>query len=288
MSTFDQSGGFGSPARGGSGGGDAGGFNSPGNTGGKGNRTRVQNLVPCTVNQIRTATKDDDRFLIGQIELGQIELFGVIMDSREASTNVTYMINDFTGEDIQVRHWIDEADDETAGVRESQLYRKHTLIRICGNVREIQGTRSIVAFRIFPVHDYNEFSCHILEVIHAQMLHQMLTKGGGGSVIGMDTSANASSSTIMGSSANHAVDTSYGGSNAYQPVKGLSPIQNQVLAYIRLKSNGSETGPAIGQITSDLASSFPANQVRETVEYLSNEGHVYSTLDDNHFRATDV
>lgn len=271
---FDQSGGFGSPARGG---GDAGGFNSQGNSAGKANRTRVQNLVPCTVNQIRTATKDDDRFLIGSVELGQIELFGVIMDSREASTNVTYMINDFTGEDIQVRHWIDEADDETAGVRESQVFRNHMLVRICGNVREIGGSRNVVAFRIFPVHDYNEFSCHILEVIHAQMLHQMLKKGSGGSVVGMDTSAT------------NAGDDSVGTSNVHAPVKGLSGIQNQVLAFIRAKSaNGEETGPSIEQILPGLASSLNGQQVREAIDYLSNEGHVYSTVDDHHFRATDV
>jgi len=280
MSMFDQGGGgFGSPARGGS---DAGGFNSQGNSAAKANRTRVQNLVPCTVNQIRTATKDDDRFLIGTIELGQIELFGVIMDSREASTNVTYMINDFTGEDIQVRHWIDEADDETAGVRESQVLRKHTLVRICGNVREIQGTRSVVAFRIFPVHDYNEFSCHILEVIHAQMLHQMLTKGSGGSVVGMDTTNNVAADTAAPA----------GTHNVPAPVRGLTPVQNQVLAFIRSKSQGpgcDESGPSINQIIPGLASSgLNERQIKEAIEYLSNEGHVYSTLDDFHFRATDV
>jgi len=266
---FDQDGGgFTSPARGGGDGG--GGFNSPGNTGGKANRTRVQNLVPCTINQIRTARKEDDRFLIGTMELGQIELFGIIMDSREASTNVTYMLNDFTGEDIQVRHWLEEADDEAAGSRESQVYKKHSLVRICGNVRELQGTRSLVAFRIFPVHDFNEFSCHILEVIHAQMLHQMMTKGGGGSIVSggaMDTSSSM---------------------NAPAPVKGLSSIQNQVLAYIRDRSHVTESGPRIDEILSKLAASFSDRQVREAIEFLSNEGHVYSTLDEDHFRATDL
>jgi len=272
---FDQSGGFGSPARGGGGGGDAGGFNSQGNSATKANRTRVQNLVPCTVNQIRTATKDDDRFFIGKIELGQIELFGVIMDSREASTNVTYMINDFTGEDMQVRHWIDEADDETAGARESQVFRKHTLVRICGNVREIQGTRSVVAFRIFPVNDYNEFSCHILEVIHAQLLHKYLTEGAGGTVTGMDTST----------SANHVADTSAGVPIAGAGVPGLSAVQNAVLAFIR--GSKKENGPGFDNIPPSLLTSFSEQQVRAALDFLSNEGHIYSTISDTHFQATD-
>jgi len=273
---FDQSGGFGSSqSGGGDGGGDGGGFNSPGGSA-KANRTRVQNLVPCTINQIRTANKEDDRFLIGTMELGQIELFGVIMDSREASTNVTYMLNDFTGEDIQVRHWLEEADDEAAGQRESQVFRKHTLVRICGNVRDIQGTRSVVAFRIFPVHDFNEFSCHILEVIHAQMVHQMLQKGAGGSVV----QSEASTSFAGGSDAN--------AGNAPAPVKGLSGVQNQVLAYIRSLSQNTESGPRIGDILQELAKKgLSEKQVREAIEYLSNEGHIYSTIDEDHCRATD-
>jgi len=265
---FDQDGGgFTSPARGGDSGG---GFNSPGNTGGKATRTRVQNLVPCTINQIRTARKEDDRFLIGTMELGQIELFGIIMDSREASTNVTYMLNDFTGEDIQVRHWLEEADDDAAGARESQVYKKHTLVRICGNVRELQGTRSLVAFRIFPVHDFNEFSCHILEVIHAQMLHQMLTSGGGGSIV------------------SNAMDTTASNDNAPTTVKGLTPVQNKVLAFIRDLSPASESGPRIDKILAKFAGAFSDRQIREAIEFLSNEGHVYSTLDEDHYRATDL
>lgn len=30
----------------------------------------------------------------------------------------------------------------------------------------------------------------------------------------------------------------------------------------------------------------PQNQVREAIEYLSAEGHIYSTIDENHFRAS--
>ena len=56
------------------------------------------------------------------------------MDSREASTNVTYMLNDFTGEDIQVRHWLEEADDEAAGQRESQVISLYPAVRMSPSV----------------------------------------------------------------------------------------------------------------------------------------------------------
>merc|ERR1711990_553999 len=160
--------------------------------------------------------------------------------------------------------------------RESQVFRKHTLVRICGNVRDIQGTRSVVAFRIFPVHDFNEFSCHILEVIHSQMLYQVLEKGAGGSVIGgNDTSVASSTATAASTSTGPAL------------VKGLSNVQNQVLKSIQSFSH-KESGPSVTEIRGSLGHGISEVQIRDAIDYLSNEGHIYSTLDEDHYRATDA
>lgn len=34
-------------------------------------------------------------------------------------------------------------------------------------------------------------------------------------------------------------------------------------------------------------SSFYSNFFRSTLEFLSNEGHIYSTIDDDHYKSTD-
>ena len=102
------------------------------------------------------------------------------------------------------------------------------------------------------------------------MLHQMMTFGGGGSVV------------------SSSMDTSHSTSAAPMAVKGLTAVQNQVLNYIQAQSPASESGPRIDQIISKMAGNFNERQVREAVEFLSNEGHVYSTLDEDHFRATDL
>lgn len=48
--------------------------------------------------------------------------------------------------------------------------RENTYVRVCGHVRSFGGKRSIVAFKMAPVADMNEVTCHILEVIHSHVM----------------------------------------------------------------------------------------------------------------------
>merc|ERR1719431_2264034 len=104
----------------------------------------------------------------------------------------------------------------------------------------------------------------------------MLQKGAGGSVI----QSEASTSFAGGSDANAGNDNFDVDNDsivdAPAPVKGLSGVQNQVLAYIRSLSQNTESGPRIGDILQELAKKgLSEKQVREAIEYLSNEGHIY-------------
>lgn len=43
----------------------------------------------------------------------------------------------------------------------------------------------------------------------------------------------------------------------------------------------------VAQIVSRLGGSFSIGQVRNALEFLVNEGHAYTAVDDNHFKSTD-
>lgn len=45
--------------------------------------------------------------------------------------------------------------------------QENTYVRVCGHVRSFGGKRSVVAFKMTPVTDMNELTCHMLEVIHS-------------------------------------------------------------------------------------------------------------------------
>lgn len=44
-------------------------------------------------------------------------------------------------------------------------------VRVVGNPRVFQGSKSMLAFTVRPVTDHNEISFHMLEVIAAHLYH---------------------------------------------------------------------------------------------------------------------
>jgi Single-stranded DNA-binding replication protein A (RPA), medium (30 kD) subunit len=46
-------------------------------------------------------------------------------------------------------------------------------------------------------------------------------------------------------------------------------------------------GVDIDTIMNNLAIKIPLQQVKNTVEELINEGHIYTTIDDNHYQTVD-
>lgn len=55
-----------------------------------------------------------------------------------------------------------------------QAMRENTYVRVYGHLRSFAGKRSVVAFKMTPLTDMNELSCHMLEVIHS---HVTLSSG---------------------------------------------------------------------------------------------------------------
>uniref|UniRef100_A0A2K6SQV2 Replication protein A C-terminal domain-containing protein n=1 Tax=Saimiri boliviensis boliviensis TaxID=39432 RepID=A0A2K6SQV2_SAIBB len=152
-----------------------GGFGSPGpSQAEKKSRARAQHIVPCTISQLLSATLVDEVFRIGNVEISQVTIVGIIRHTEKAPTNIVYKIDDMTAPPMDVRQWVDT-----------------------------DNKKSLVAFKIMPLEDMNEFTAHILEVINA---HMILSKGSS----------------------------------------------------------------------------------QQAVDFLSNEGHIYSTVDDDHFKSTDA
>ncbi|XP_056617877.1 replication protein A 32 kDa subunit [Triplophysa dalaica] len=260
MAGYTQSpGGFGSPAA--SQGGD------------KKGRTRAQQIVPCTVSQLMSAVQAEDVFKVGDVEIAQVTIVGVIRGADKSTINIQYKVDDMTSAPMDVKQWIDTED---MGV-ENSVIPPGTYVKVSGNLRSFQNNRSLVAFCVRPLEDMNEVTSHMLEVVHAHMLQrkpQAMMVGGKGTSM-MSTSHTSMAST--GSSGG------YSGANMML-INGLSANQNQVLALI--KSCNEPQGISMQDLKQKL-NSMSINVIRQVVDFLSNEGHIFSTIDEDHFRSTD-
>eukprot|EP01094_Clydonella_sp_ATCC50884_P023287 TRINITY_DN5538_c0_g1_i1.p2 TRINITY_DN5538_c0_g1~~TRINITY_DN5538_c0_g1_i1.p2 ORF type:complete len:205 (-),score=41.20 TRINITY_DN5538_c0_g1_i1:174-788(-) len=197
-------------------------------------------------------------------------------------TNVSFQISDGTGA-AEVRMWL-EADPDSSSHQEASKWREGAYIRVVGHPRCFMHKRSIVAFQIHVVEDFNEITHHILSCIY---VHLYNTKGP------------LNSTKREGGAGNLPVIPGVGGggygaspySNANIPggsQQGMSNLQQTILDIIaRTQSNeGAHIDAIVREVVSMMPGQAPA-EIRSTVDFLSAEGHLYSTVDDEHFKSAD-
>merc|ERR1719357_313677 len=250
-----------------------GGFASPSLSQGgeKKQRQRATQIIPCTMSQLMSAAQTDEVFKVGEVEVSQVTVVGIIRSIDKTMTNIQYKIDDMTCAPMDVKHWVDAEDSSV----DSAVLPPGTYVKVSGNLRSFQNMKSVVAFSVRPLEDMNEITSHMLEVVQAHMaLGKLQTSGGGG----MMNSSSMTMSRPVNSNAG-----SYSGASDMTN-NGLNPNQNQVLSLI-MGCQDAE-GISLQELKQRLGSmSMPI--IRQAVEFLSNEGHIFSTIDEDHYKSTD-
>ncbi|MEQ2299065.1 hypothetical protein AMECASPLE_011694 [Ameca splendens] len=255
-----------------------GGFASPALSQGgeKKGRTRATQIIPCTVSQLMSASQADEVFRVGDVEVTQVTIVGIIRSTDKSMTNIQYKVDDMTGAPMDVKQWVDTEDPSV----DSTVLPPGTYVKVSGNLRSFQNHRSVVAFSVRPLADMNEITSHILEVVQAHMaLSKPQTMPGiGGGMGASSTSVVRQGLGITGGS--------YAGANENQlmVINGLSANQNQVLSLI--KGCPDQQGISIQDLKQRL-SGISLAVIKQAVEFLSNEGHIFSTIDEDHYKSTD-
>ncbi|XP_052774059.1 replication protein A 32 kDa subunit-B-like [Mya arenaria] len=250
-----------------------GGFSSPGGFGTpqadeKRSRQRAQTIVPVTAAEIINSTQQDDKFYSGEIEIYQVSMIGLVRAVKESATRIDYEIDDLTGPPLEVKQFVDN-DESVPDEERIQSMRENTYVRVRGTVRSFGGKKSITASKITPVTDMNELTYHILEVVHSHITANAGQTGGGD----------------MGGAVQGMTSMDQGGAGfSDDMVSGLTSIQNQVR--MAIKSDGSAEGASVDMVSRQMKG-LPEKAIRDAIEFLSSEGHIYSTIDDDHYKATD-
>ncbi|XP_062254832.1 replication protein A 32 kDa subunit isoform X1 [Platichthys flesus] len=256
-----------------------GGFASPSmSQGGDKKRTRANQIIPCTVSQLMSAAQAEESFRVGDVEVAQVTFVGVIRSTDKSMTNIQYKVDDMTGAPMDVKQWVDTEDP---GV-DSTVLPPGTYVKVSGNLRSFQNNRSVVAFSVRPLEDMNEITSHMLEVVQAHMaLSKPQSTSAGG---GMSSNITPMMKSDMGNKGTMGgMGGSYSGATDLTK-NGLSGNQNQVLSLIR--SCPEPQGISIQDLKQRL-SGISLTVIKQAVEFLSNEGHIFSTIDEDHFKSTD-
>ncbi|KAH9554141.1 hypothetical protein CY35_08G048400 [Sphagnum magellanicum] len=254
--------------------------------GGGGRRSGSQNsgLLPLTAKMISQAIQkpSDENFYVDGVDVNNVTLVGMVHDKEERATDVSFQLDDTTGQ-IEVKRWID--GQEQHEMQEMNNIRNFTYVRVHGHLRSFQGKRNIVAFSVRPITDFNELTFHFLEVIYVH-LSNIRAQGG---TAAAPTHAGAAG---VGPHGTATIATNPSHYNQYLPpasamVGGnVDECQKRVhMIFEEPESLSIEQGLHIDQVAQRMVG-YSRQQVKEAIEFLVNEGFVYSTIDDDHYKST--
>jgi replication factor A2 len=251
--------------------------------GGGGGDSKNKGVSHVNIAQIKNASDDESAaFQIDGADIGQVIVIGVVRECDRKSTKISYTIEDFTGL-IKAVQWVSEEEDMGDGLGESSTtnqVREGMYVRCIGTVKPFAGQKQITSFKVEPITDYNEITYHILDTIrnHLCAKHGPLTAKAapGGNL-------NEAAGNLNGGSNMGQYSASYTNANQSNN-QGLDPVQQSIMNLVSMEQ--SDEGVSVHNLGASLQK-YSESQIRSALEELSNEGHVYSTIDDDHFKSTD-
>jgi replication factor A2 len=230
--------------------------------------------MPMTVAEMKRAVQEhpDAPFFCNNKQLSRVVLVGRVAKKAESTSNLQILVEDGTGS-IDVHLYV----EESAGDVKSQI-AEGIYVKAIGQLRSFAEKRSLKANRIIVVTDLDEVTHHGLAALFAlKSLQRAPTStsaygaigGGGGGAYGAVGGGGAAS-------------TSYGapGGAAASAAGGKGGVEQNVLAVIQ--GNYDEAGASVQSICDALRLSEKV--VRDAIDSLATDGHVYSTIDDNHYK----
>ncbi|CAN6335596.1 unnamed protein product [Urochloa humidicola] len=241
----------------------------------------ASSTMPLTVKQIadaqQSATGEKGApFVVDGVETANIRLVGMVNGKVERATDVSFTLDDGTGR-LDFIRWVNDTSDssETAAVQNGMY------VSVIGILKGLQERKRATAFSIRHITDFNEVTLHFIQCVRMHIENTKLKVGSPARTNSMVASVSngfSESSTPTSLKSNPAPLTS-GASGS-----GETDLNTLVLNIFREPENiESEHGVHIDEIVKRFR--LPEAKIREAIEYNADVGHIYSTIDDFHYKS---
>ncbi|KAK9727868.1 Replication factor A protein 2 [Basidiobolus ranarum] len=232
-----------------------------------------QTLSPVTIKQLLNMDPVtlETPFRLDNVEITQVTFVGIIRAISEQPTHISLVVEDGTGS-IDIRAF--PSDDLYHQLQTRGELSRGVYVRVTGTVRACSNKRYILAFLLRPIVDFNEVTAHLLETLHC---HLSRTRNAG-SVQGNREHLNSTNIKMEMSD--------FARSSAYNYNNGFSPLQRMIIDVVKSGPDTNE-GMHIASLSQSLVGHFPTEEISYAATWLIKEGHLYSTIDDDHVKCTD-
>ncbi len=264
----------------------AGGGAVGGGRGGAHEEKRTSQLTPLSVRQALSATfpAGENKPMLGNFELRQVTLVGHVLSAEVTASHVEYTLDD--GTDYIVARMFNTNTDESAP---PDVERIHTYVRMFGNIRPVPNDRNtFMVFKVVTVTDHNEVTFHTLDVattiakIEKGMHLGVHAPSSASSASSSFPGASSASSFSASSGSVYGSDVGFGVASSHQG--NMTPAQALVLNTFKQFKN--QDGIRVEEIARMLAGKLQEREIRDCISYLSDEGHLFSTTDEETYMST--
>ncbi|KAK9078234.1 hypothetical protein SSX86_002291 [Deinandra increscens subsp. villosa] len=239
--------------------------------------------IPLTVKQIDKALLSNDdkmNLLIDGVHVNKVRLVGMILNKAESSS-FSFWLDDGTGGRVECIRWVHHPVD----TKEMESIVEGMYVRVHGLLKGFRVKKQLLVIDIKPVTDFDEITHHFVECIYVHSSNTKLM------VIFHNFAkqqASSSNQTHMPSSAANTQTYQTIPSNQFtgqHVADGPNGILQMVLDYLKLPSSlVMEGGVHYKELATKLG--IPLDSIMDTLASLVDEGLVYHTTDDWHFKFT--
>mmetsp|Transcript_13921 Transcript_13921/g.39086 ORF Transcript_13921/g.39086 Transcript_13921/m.39086 type:complete len:273 (+) Transcript_13921:143-961(+) len=228
-----------------------------------------QTLIPITISMAFKARSDpsggDDTLVLEDGRpLHSAKIIAAVRHVDIQSTNILFTLEDGTGA-MDVKQWLDDNDPEEIQSLKQQNAKDHIYVKVIGQIKDYDGKKQLVANSVHRLSSGNELTHHFLEVIYSAEKFKQA-----------DSIVSAPISNGM----------AFGNNNLMQPkIEGGpegSGIKDRVLRFLRENDEG-EMGVSIDSCIEQMKD-IAESDIREAAENLSEEGQIYSTINESYFK----
>ncbi|CAL4911566.1 unnamed protein product [Urochloa decumbens] len=216
-------------------------------------------------------------FVVDGVETANIRLVGMVNGKVERTTDVSFTLDDGTGR-LDFIRWVNDTSDssETAAIQNGMY------VSVIGILKGLQERKRATAFSIRPITDFNEVTLHFIQCVRMHIENTRLKVGSrartSSSMVASVSNGFSESSTPTSLKSNPAPVTS-GASGSDE-----TDLNTQVLNIFREPANiESEHGVHIDEIVKRFK--LLEEKIREAIEFNADVGHIYSTIDDFHYKS---
>lgn len=232
-----------------------------------------QSVRRLTIKQLHDGVEGSaaDGVMVDGKEVSNVALVGKIVDVKEDNVTFNMHLDDGTGK-IMVKMFINNDGNEDIERQQRAELLEGSYARVFGHIGNYNNERQINAFSIRPVKDHNEVTYHLSQVIF-QHLH--LTKGSLGE--GQNLGGN------MDAVKSHMAPV------VPAVVGGMAPVDSEVLNIFNTpEAMNLDAGLTVADVVSRSSNRFDHQTVMGAINRLVDEGHLYSTIDDAHWKSCAV